>query len=115
MIKNKFQKQLKSIEEFQTVKINIDEFIGYLNSQSALNKMVFSFFIKNIENSKDKNFKTEIEIQNENRKNFLEVLKDLIDKKIKTIQKYIDENNYNNSLETDKMLTIEDIIKKQIQ
>lgn len=77
--------------------------------------MVFSFFIKNIENSKDKNFKTEIEIQNENRKNFLEVLKDLIDENIKTIQKYIDENNYNNSLETDKMLTIEDIIKKQIQ
>ena len=111
-LKNKFANQIQAIKEFQSVKNNIDIFIGDLSSQSTLNKMVFSFFVKNIEKIKDNNFKTEIEIQNENRKNFLEVLKTLIDENIETIQKYIDENSPKNSLETDKILTIEDIIKK---
>ena len=111
-LKNKFANQLQAIKEFQSVKAKIDIFIGDLSSQSTLNKMVFSFFVKNIDKIKDNKFKTEIEIQNENRKNFLEVLKTLIDENIETIQKYIDENSSKNSLETDKILTIEDIIKK---
>ena len=112
VFKNKFNQQIKAIEELKSVQKTIDIHIGDLSAQSTLNKLVFSFFIKNLDKSNDKNFKTEIELQNENRKNFLEVLKDLIEDNIKTIQKYIDENNSKNILETDKMLTIEDIIKK---
>ena len=111
-LNNKYQNQIKSIKGLQSVKTLIDTYIGVLSNLSTLDKLVFSFFIKNKEKSDDKNFKTEIEIQNENIKNFLEVLKDLIDENINTIQKYINEKNPNNSLETDKMLTIEDIIKK---
>ena len=112
IIKDKFKNQNKAIEELTIVKKKIDIFIGDLSSQSTLNKMVFSFFMKNIDKIKDKNFKTEIEIQNENRKNFLEIIKNLIDENIETIQKYIQENNSKNILETDKMLSIEQIIKK---
>ena len=111
-IKNKFKKQQTALKELNSVKTIIDTFIGDLSCQSTLDKMVFSFFIKNAEKLKNNNFKTEIEIQNDNRKNFLEVIKNLIDENIETIQKYINENNQNNSLETDKLLTIEDIIKK---
>ena len=111
-INNKYPNQIKSIKGLQSVKILIDTHIGVLSNLSTLNKIVFSFFLKNKIKSEDKNFKTEIEIQNENIKNFLEVIKDLNEENIKTIQKYIDEKNPNNSLETDKMLTIEDIIKK---
>ena len=112
ILKNKFHKQIQSIKELQIVKKNIDTHLGDLSSISTLNKMVFSFFIKNVEKIKDKDFKTEIELQNENRKNFLEVLKNLIDENIETIQRFIDENNSKNTLETDKLLKIEDVIKK---
>ena len=109
---NKFKKQNKAITELKEVKQKIDSFIGDLSSQSTLNKMIFSFFIKNIEKIKDKNFKTEIEIQNENIKNFLEIMKSLIDDNMETIQKYIQENNPDNTLESDKNLNTEEIIKK---
>ena len=94
------------------VKNIIDSFIGDLSSQSTLNQLSFSFFKKNMELIKDKNFKTEIEHQNENRKQFLECIKNLIDENIETIQKFIDEKNEENTLELDKILTIEEIIKK---
>ena len=60
---------------------------------------------------KDKNFKTEIEKQNDIRKDFLETIKNLIDNNIDTINQYISENKYDNNIELDKLLTIEDIIK----
>jgi hypothetical protein len=74
--------------------------------------LTFSFFIKKKDKIKNKNFKTEIEIQNEKRKTFLEIIKSLIDDNIEIIQKFINENNSENTLETDKMLSIEDIINK---
>jgi hypothetical protein len=109
---NIYSNQKKSIEELNTVKNIIDTFIGDLSSQSTLNKLTFSFFKKNMELIKDENFKTEIELQNENRKNFLEIIKKLIDENIETIQKFIDEDNKENTLELDKILIIEEIIKK---
>ena len=108
---NKFKKQNEAIEEFKKVKTIIDTFIGDLSSQSTLNKLAFSFFEKNKEKIKDKNFKTEIELQNEIRKNFLETIQNLIDKNIETIQQYINENKPDNTIEIDKLLTVEDIIK----
>ena len=50
-------------------------------------------------------------MKNEVRKNFLETIKNLIDNNIETIQKFINENKKDNTIETDKLLTIEDIIK----
>ena len=44
-----------------------------------MNKLVFGMFVKNQEKIKNEKFKTKIELQNENKKNFLEVLKCLID------------------------------------
>lgn len=85
----KFKNQNEAIQGFQNVKEKINIFINDLSAQSSLNKLAFSFFEKNKEKIKDGNFKTEIEIQNENRKNFLETLKNLIDNNIETIQKYI--------------------------
>ena len=107
----KFKNQNEAIQGFQNVKEKINIFINDLSAQSSLNKLAFSFFEKNKEKIKDGNFKTEIEIQNENRKNFLETLKNLIDNNIETIQKYINENKTDNTIETDKLLSIEDIIK----
>ena len=108
---NNYKKQYEAIQDFQKVKEIIDIFIGDLSSQSTLNKLSFSFFEKNKEKIKDKNFKTEIELQNEIRKNFLETIKNLIDNNIETIQQYINENKTENTIELDKLLTIEDIIK----
>jgi len=107
----KFKNKNEAIQGFQNVKEKINIFINDLSAQSSLNKLAFSFFEKNKEKIKDGNFKTEIEIQNENRKNFLETLKNLIDNNIETIQKYINENKTDNTIETDKLLSIEDIIK----
>ena len=108
---SKFKKQNEAIQDLEKVKEKIDLFIDDLSSQSSLNKLAFSFFEKNKEKIKDVNFKTEIEKQNEIRKNFLETIKNLIDNNIETIQKFINENKKDNTLETDKLLTIEDIIK----
>ena len=104
----------KAIEEYKNIKKIIDNFIADLSSQSSLNKIVFSFFVKNQKLIEKKDFKTKIEMQNEIRKNFLEILKSLIDKNIETIQKYIDnhEKNPDDTLEKDKKLYIEDIIEK---
>ena len=109
---NKFRKKEKAIEKFKLVKNKINIFIEDLSSQSTLNILTFSFFIKNKDKIKNKGFKTEIEIQNEKRKTFLEIIKSLIDDNIETIEKFINENNSENTLETDKMLSIEDIINK---
>ena len=110
--RTKFQNQKRAIQEFQEVKILIDSFIGSLSSQSTLDKLVFSFLEKNKEIIKDEYFKTEIEKQNDIRKDFLETIKQLIDDNIETINQYINENRYDNTIELDKLLTIEDIIKK---
>ena len=111
---DKLNKKKKAIKEFEKVKETLEIFLEDLSSQSFLNKTVFSFFTKNKEIIKQKNFKTKIEMQNENRKNFLEVLKLLINKNIDKIEKFIDEcEKYpNNVLESDEILTIEQIIKK---
>ena len=111
-ILRKFKTKEKAIEKFKIVKNKINIFIEDLSSQSTLNKLTFSFFIKNKDKIKNKNFKTEIEIQNEKRKTFLEIIKSLIDDNIEIIQKFINENNSENTLETDKMISIEDIINK---
>ena len=108
---NKYSKQNEAIEEFQKVKEIINIFIEDLSSQSSLNKLTFSFFEKNKEKIKENNFKTEIELQNDNRKNFLEIIKKLIDDNIEVIQQFINENKPDNKIEIDKLLAIEDIIK----
>ena len=110
-IKDKYSYQKKAIEELKKIKITIDSFIGDLSSQSTLNRLVFSFFEKNKDLIKNKNFKTEIEKQNDTRKNFLETIKNLIDSNIDTINQYINENKSDNTIETDKLMTIEEIIK----
>ena len=110
-IKDKYTYQKKAIEELKDVKENIDSFIGDLTSQSTLNKIVFSFFEKNKELIKNKDFKTKIEKQNDTRKNFLETIKNLIDSNIDTITQYIKEDKSDNTIETDKLMTIEEIIK----
>jgi hypothetical protein len=107
----KFKRQNEAIQDLQKIKEKIDMFIGDLSSQSSLNKLAFSFFEKNKEIIKDTNFQTEIEKQNCVRKDFLEAIKSLIDNNIETIQNYINENKTDNTIETDKLLTIEDIIK----
>ena len=75
---DKIKKMKKAIEEYKNVKKIIDNFIADLSSQSAMNKIVFSFFVKNQKLIEKKDFKTKIEMQNEIRKNFLEILKSLI-------------------------------------
>ena len=86
-------------------------FIGNLSSLSTLNKLVFSFFKKNEEKIKDKNFKTEIEKQNDSIKLFLEAFKNLIDENLEVIKKYIQENKKDSTLELGQLFTIEKIIK----
>ena len=103
----------KSVNQFQKVKTILDEsFMNDLSAQSTLNKLVFSLFVMNQEKIKDENFKTKIELQNENKKNFLEVLKSLIDKNIETVEKYIGQykNNTDDVIETQDFLTIEKIV-----
>ena len=103
----------ESVNQFQKVKTILDEsFMNDLSAQSSLNKLVFSLFVMNQEKIKDENFKTKIELQNENKKNFLEVLKSLIDKNIETVEKYIGEykNNTDDVIETQDFLTIEKIV-----
>ena len=111
---DKLYKKKQAIKEFEKVKETLEIFLEDLSSQSFLNKTVFSFFAKNKEIIKQKDFKTKIEMQNENCKNFLEVLKLLINKNIDKIEKFIDEyeEHPNNILESDEFLTIEQIIKK---
>ena len=106
-----FYNQKNSVEEFNKTKTIIDIFIGNLDCLSSLNKIVFSFMKKNEEKSKDKNFKTEIEKQNDILKIFFETLKKLIDENIDTVQKFIQENKPKDKIELDKLLTIEDIMK----
>jgi hypothetical protein len=98
------------VNQFQKVETILDEsFMNDLSAQSTLNKLVFSLFVMNQEKIKDENFKTKIELQNENKKNFLEVLKSLIDKNIETVEKYIGQykNNTDDVIETQDFLTIE--------
>ena len=108
---SKFNNQKKVIQEFEEAKKIIDSFIENLSSESSLDKIVFGFLEKNKDIIKDKNFKTEIEKQNDIRKDFLEAIKNLIDQNIDTINKFIEENKSNNTIELDKLLTLEDIIK----
>ena len=103
----------KSIEQFEEVKKILDNtFMNDLSAQSALNKLVFSLFVMNQEKIKDENFKTKIELQNENKKNFLEVLKSLIDKNIDTVKKYIDEyeKRPDDVIETQEYLRVKKIV-----
>ena len=107
----KYNNQKNAINELEEVKKIIDYFIGDLSSQSSLNKTAFGFLEKNKELIKDKNFKTEIEKQNDTRKNFLEAIKFHIDCNIDTINTFIKEDKSDNTIELEKLLTIEDIIK----
>ena len=105
--------QEEAIRQFEKVKDILDEtFMNDLSSQSTLNRVVFSLFVMNQEKVKNENFKTKIELQNENKKNFLEVLKSLIDKNIDTLNKYI--NDYkkrpDDKIETQEFLKIKEII-----
>ena len=105
--------QNHAIIQFKKVKKILDEtFMNDLSSQSALNKIVFSLFVMNKEKIEDENFKTKIELQNENKKNFLEVLKSLIDKNITTVEKYINQykDRPDDKIETQKFLKIKEII-----
>ena len=106
-------KQKKAIKEFNNVKKIFDEtFLNDLSSQASLNRLVFSLFVQNKEKIKKEGFKTKIELQIENKKNFLEVLKSLIDENINTIQKYIDEyeKRPDDKIESEKFLKVMDII-----
>ena len=109
--RNKYTNQKNAVNNLEEVKKMIDYFIGDLSSQSSLNKIAFSFLEKNKQLIKDQNFKTEIEKQNDTRKNFLEQIKYLIDSNKETIITYIKEDNPENTIELEKLLTIEDIIK----
>lgn len=103
----------ESVSQFQKVKTILDEFfMNDLSVQSTLNKLVFSLFVMNQEKIKDENFKTKIELQNENKKNFLEVLKSLIDKNIETVENYIEQykNSPDDVIETQEFLKIEKIV-----
>ena len=103
----------ESVSQFETVKTILNEaFMIDLSTQSTLNKLVFSLFVMNQEKIKDENFKTKIELQNENKKNFLEVLQSLIDKNIDTVNKYIAEykDRPDDVIETQTFLKIETII-----
>ena len=112
--RNSLDKKRQAIKEFEKAKETIDIFLEDLSSQSTLNKLVFSLFEKNKEKASKKDFKTKIEIQNENRKNFLEVLKSLINTNIETIEKYIGDFKENSTsiLETSEDLKIAQIIKR---
>ena len=83
-----------------------------LSAQSTLNKLIFGLFVMNQEKIKDEKFKTKIELQNENKKNFLAVLKSLIDKNIETVNKYISEyeKRPDDVIETQEFLRIENIV-----
>ena len=103
----------ESVRQFEKVKEILDNsFISDLSAQSSLNKLVFSLFVMNQEKTKDENFKTKIELQNESKKNFLEVLKCLIDKNIETVEKYISEykNRPDDVIQTQDFLKIEKIV-----
>ena len=105
----------ESVEQFEKVKKILDEsFMNDLSVQSSLNKLVFSLFVMNQEKIKDEKFKTKIELQNENKKNFLEVLKSLIDNNIQTVKKYIEqyEKRPDDVIETKEYLKIEKIINE---
>ena len=58
---------------------------------------------------------TKIELQNENKKNFLEVLKSLIDKNIVTVENYIEQykNSPDDVIETQEFLKIEKIVYEE--
>jgi len=106
-------KQKEAIDQFNKVKKILDEtFLNDLSTQASLNKLVFSLFVQNKEKIEIEGFKTKIESQIENRKNFLEVLKSLIDENINTVQKYIDEyeKRPDDKIESEKFLSIVDII-----
>ena len=114
VIDGDLSKQKEAINQFNKVKQILDEtFLNDLSSQASLNKLVFSLFVQNKEKIEKEGFKTKIESQIENQKNFLEVLKSLIDENINTIQKYIDEyeKRQDDKIETEKFLQIIDIIK----
>ena len=101
------------MRQFEKVKQILDEsFLSDLSAQSSLNKLVFSLFVMNQEKTKDENFKTKIELQNESKKNFLEVLKCLIDKNIETVEKYISEykKRPDDVIQTQDFLKIEKIV-----
>ena len=103
----------ESVRQFEKVKQILDDsFISDLSAQSSLNKLVFSLFVMNQEKTKDENFKTKIELQNESKKNFLEVLKCLIDKNIETVEKYISEykKRPDDVIQTQDFLKIEKIV-----
>ena len=109
--KKNFYYQRQAIEQFEKVKIILDEaFMSDLSFQSSMNKFVFGLFVRNQEKIKDENFKTKIELQNENKKNFLEVLKSLIDKNISTLNKYIETYKSDDKIETQEFLKIKDIV-----
>ena len=111
---DQIKKKKKAIEEYEQIKKIIDDFIADLTSQSSLNKFVFGSFVKNQDLIKNKDFKTKIEMQNDNKKNFFEIIKNLIDKNEEIIQKF--NENFNerpdDTIEKDKILNIENIIEK---
>lgn len=77
-----------------------------------MNRLVFGLFVQNQEKIKKEIFKTKIELQNENKKNFLEALKNLIDENINTIETYINayKDRPDDKIENHKYLKIKDII-----
>ena len=111
---DQIKKKKKAIEEYEQIKKIIDDFIADLTSQSSLNKYVFGSFVKNQDLIKNKDFKTKIEMQNDNKKNFFEIIKNLIDKNEEIIQKFNEniEKRPDDTIEKDKILNIENIIEK---
>ena len=111
--KGKVDKKEKAIKEFEQVREKLDDFLEDLSSQSSLNTFAFGFFIKNKTLIEDKNFKTKINIQNENRKDFIEALKSLIDKNLEVIKEFIEKykNKKGAEINRAKDYTIEDIIE----
>ena len=66
-------------------------FLQDLSALTVLNNTIFSRFAQNIEKMKNESFKTKIELQDEQRKNFLEAIKSLIDENKNTIEKFVRE------------------------
>ena len=103
----------EAIKQLEIAKKIIDDyFLQDLSALTVLNNIIFSRFAQNIEKMKNESFKTKIELQNEQRKNFLEAIKSLIDENKNTIEKFVREYKKDDVIEKKENLTVIDIINK---
>ena len=127
-LKMKYATFLAKIKDKENEKLNINKAIRYYEEvieilkdfqddiviQLILYKFIFKTLQKN-ENLNGKKGETKIEAQNRRKKEMLQIIIDIIKENIKILNKFNEESNEINYIETSEILTLTQICEKNLK